>query len=730
MSGGGSSEGSNGNFGEKLLALLICTIFSVAGAMLFTIPNGFKFRGKRFKPWFPSVKIPSFLGMLLFGVMARNLPGDILEHLDPDWSSALRTVALTVILYRAGLELDVESLKKMGRATGLLTLLPQVGEGVSAGILGWLLMDIPIMLSLAMGFMLGAVSPAVVVQGLVKLQTEGFGVEKGIPTLIMAAASLDDVLAITLFSIFISISFAGAGEGALLGDGIGAIIGTAFIDIFGGIFAGLVIGYCLKYLKYVHQPIIHFVITMTIAIGIVFGAGAIGLHGAGFLAIITYNCMCGKYWQDEKEEDSDELRVEDLDKIENDSPKKLRPEAYLAFGKSLGGAGGEKQKLKESEDKTDTGEENKENGTAPFHRREKRSLSGKRVDFSVKVRSATRSVVKRMMTQNSSQTMRLRSKYSKAEISKALQEEISAPVVFRQATMSFRALGHHEKFLYKMRNLAAKMRAEEGEDSGLSKEIVKGIKELSGKDGSQKSSRKNSHEQGVAGQQVADNDKKDPEAPGSKDDVEEEEGSHSHNPVHYCDEKAAILWGFMVFLLFGLIGAEVKMDNLDGETVGYSFVIVILAGILIRTAVVMVSCYDTGLDFMEKLFVGISFLPKATVQAAIGGQALDLARENKEEYIDYGLKILNISVLSILITAPLGAILIATTGPKWLQQIETLKKPDDIFDTDKASTTDDAAGSLMMKEIVPQLKERDSEEEEDSDDDGNTSENKRAVVVK
>lgn len=71
----------------------------------------------------------------------------------------------------------------------------------------------------------------------------------------------------------------------------------------------------------------------------------------------------------------------------------------------------------------------------------------------------------------------------------------------------------------------------------------------------------------------------------------------------------------------------------------------------------------------EKLFLCIAWIPKATVQAAVGSMALDLAREaNNAEFIKIATSVLNLAVLSIVATAPLGTILISLSAPKLLSK--------------------------------------------------------------
>jgi solute carrier family 9B (sodium/hydrogen exchanger), member 1/2 len=98
---------------------------------------------------------------------------------------------------RSGLELDIGTLRKAGGAAVRLTVCPGVAEALVVGGLAVAIFKMPIALGLTLGFILAAVSPAVVVSGMFDLQRRGFGVKKGIPSIVVAASSFDDVVAIT-----------------------------------------------------------------------------------------------------------------------------------------------------------------------------------------------------------------------------------------------------------------------------------------------------------------------------------------------------------------------------------------------------------------------------------------------------------------------------------------------------------------------------------------------------
>jgi NhaP-type Na+/H+ or K+/H+ antiporter len=129
--------------------------------------------------------------MLAAGFLLRNLPGDLLHALPERWSVALRFLALTVLLLRAGLGLDLEALRRLQGALLRLAFLPNLAEAITVAVAAHFVLGMPPLWSLLLGFVTSAVSLAVVVQGLLDLQLMRYGTATGIPTLVLAAASFD-----------------------------------------------------------------------------------------------------------------------------------------------------------------------------------------------------------------------------------------------------------------------------------------------------------------------------------------------------------------------------------------------------------------------------------------------------------------------------------------------------------------------------------------------------------
>lgn len=191
------------------------------------------------------MKLPSLLGMLVTGMVLGPYMLNLLDDSILGISAELRKIALIIILTRAGLGLDLSGLKKIGRPAVLMCFVPASLELLGILLIAPKLLGISMLEAAILGAVLAAVSPAVVVPRMVKLMEEGYGVREGIPQLILAGASVDDVYVIVLFSTFLGMI---QGESASVIHFINIPISIAL-----GVGIGLLIGVILAYyLKKVH----------------------------------------------------------------------------------------------------------------------------------------------------------------------------------------------------------------------------------------------------------------------------------------------------------------------------------------------------------------------------------------------------------------------------------------------------------------------------------------------
>lgn len=165
--------------------------------------------GLFFHKMFRKFNLPGLLGLLLLGMLLGPFGLNQIDETTLTISADLRKVALIIILFRAGLGISRDNLNKVGPEAIRISVLPCVLEGSLITYLAMTWLGYPFLEAGMLGFIVAAVSPAVIVPAMLSLMEDKGGINQRIPTLILAGASLDDVIAITFLSAFIGI-FGGA----------------------------------------------------------------------------------------------------------------------------------------------------------------------------------------------------------------------------------------------------------------------------------------------------------------------------------------------------------------------------------------------------------------------------------------------------------------------------------------------------------------------------------------
>ncbi len=226
------------------------------------------------------LRLPSLVGMLLAGIL---LGPCVLNLLSPSLlgiSADLRQLALVIILTRAGLSLDVDDLRRAGRPAILMCFLPATFEVLGMVVLAPRLLGVSTLDAAIMGAVVGAVSPAVIVPRMLKLMEEGYGVKKGIPQMVLAGASVDDVFVIVLFTSFTGMAQGGSfSPAALAGVPVSIVLGAAL---------GLLIGFVLaKFFARFHmRDSVKVVILLSLAFLLVALEDVIPVPFSGLLAVL------------------------------------------------------------------------------------------------------------------------------------------------------------------------------------------------------------------------------------------------------------------------------------------------------------------------------------------------------------------------------------------------------------------------------------------------------------
>lgn len=232
---------------------------------------------------FKKIQLPTLIGFIITGIV---LGPHVLNQMDSNLlliSSDLRTFALVIILIRAGLSLDIHKIIKQGRIAILLTFLPATFEIVGSVLfahfmLGWTWLD-----GFILGTILAAVSPAVIVPRMLHLIERKYGSKHGIPDMVMAGASADDIYVILLFTIGISIYQTGTFQ----------VVDVVFLPL--KVILGVVYGLLLGKLLVIFFKKVH--IRDTIKVLIIIGLSLVlislenALYYSGLLAIVSLALM-------------------------------------------------------------------------------------------------------------------------------------------------------------------------------------------------------------------------------------------------------------------------------------------------------------------------------------------------------------------------------------------------------------------------------------------------------
>lgn len=238
------------------------------------------------------LKLPRIIGMLVTGMVLGPYVLDFLDSSILSISAELRKMALIIILLKAGLSLNLNDLKKVGRPAILLAFVPASFEIVGYVLFAPAFLGISRIDAAVMGAVLAAVSPAVVVPRMVQLMEEKYGTKQSIPQMIMAGASCDDIFVIVLFTTFL-----GMAQGVKVS--LLRFVNVP-VSIFLGILLGAVIGYVLyRFFEtaYKHQNYVRNSTKVILVLGVSFLLTAVEgwLDGkvavSGLLAVVSMACV-------------------------------------------------------------------------------------------------------------------------------------------------------------------------------------------------------------------------------------------------------------------------------------------------------------------------------------------------------------------------------------------------------------------------------------------------------
>lgn len=236
--------------------------------------------------------LPPLLGMLIAGIFLKYIN---FFHADGTFlkiTATIRACAMTMILLRAGLGLDPTALRRLSMVVLRLAIIPCTLEAIVIAVASHYFLNFPWLWGFLLGCVLGAVSPAVVVPSLLWLKSEGYGESKGISTLVTAGTLLDNIFAITVFGVFLSIIFSQGSIAATMMQGP--------LEVLIGITWGVLMGVISIYIPHSDEKSV--VLLRTTMVGVsgllsVLGSQLVGYPGAGPLGCIVGAFVAGCGWR-------------------------------------------------------------------------------------------------------------------------------------------------------------------------------------------------------------------------------------------------------------------------------------------------------------------------------------------------------------------------------------------------------------------------------------------------
>lgn len=196
------------------------------------------------------IKLPSLMGMILLGMFIGPSFLNLVPQSTLDISSYIKDIALVTVLFIGGLGISLKQMKQIGRPAILLSIIPALLEGLTIAFLSTLFLDFTFIQGAILGFIIAAVSPAVLVPSMVDLIKRKVGQDKAIPQMLLVGASADDTIAITLFTTFLGIYMSRInGQSISIAGELLSIPITIFISIFIGWLLAFLTKNLLKFIK-------------------------------------------------------------------------------------------------------------------------------------------------------------------------------------------------------------------------------------------------------------------------------------------------------------------------------------------------------------------------------------------------------------------------------------------------------------------------------------------------
>ncbi|CAH8438547.1 unnamed protein product [Schistosoma margrebowiei] len=582
-----------------------------------------------------------------------------------------------------------------------------------------------------LGFVCAAVSPAVIVPNMMRLEVTGWGVAEGIPTLVVAASSLDDVVAITGFGVALGVALSTEKSlvNTLFWGPLEAIIGASF---------GAGVGILLLFFpppKLEHSHFIRGILLVCFAITGLIGSVAIHLPGGGALSCLTLAFIVATGWRR-----GFPWRLTQSTSIPTESSSTNAQNPHYENSNYQTKPKTDKPNLSSSIDSVLTNEDSQENLKIAPSKLESIDEKYRHSDDDIDSESMTKhqkdlnnpnileslvefhpyycSILRQQYGQHSSGEHSNRSslrnrlpsdadrkrgdlpslavavaatgneKKVEGSLAKQPQQNSYQQQTQQTSTITFQKPKGSRRFSlpeptahYELESFSVPQQFRRGRSPSSAnalRHMNRSRRRILAPFPDQYSPFYNNQPVEKV-EEVEENDECSSNETERPDDDHEQPFSDVVVPatpverglacLNSMRRTMAVTWWFVQPILFSLIGSEVDILHMPGGSTGRGIGAFLLA-LVARLAATMVAVLPSKLNMRERLFISFAWLPKATVQAAVGPVALDTARQlnSNAKIIDWGEQVVTLAAISILITAPIGAILMPLTAPYLLRQ--------------------------------------------------------------
>uniref|UniRef100_A0A0N4ZH88 Na_H_Exchanger domain-containing protein n=1 Tax=Parastrongyloides trichosuri TaxID=131310 RepID=A0A0N4ZH88_PARTI len=250
--------------------------------------------------------IPSLVGNLIAGVIIRNI--QVLNNiftLPSNWSNSIRLLAFVIIMIRCGTGLKINEIKKYWLLSGSIGIVSTFFEAISIGVVSVIIFNFPPLYGVLFGFLIAATSPAITVPSMIELEEKQLSTRKGLPTILLVSASIDNLFSISMIYLLMAILFDLSVENNLTKNII-----TTILQLIGGFTIGIVIALIFYYVPKPTFNLFHTIrtyILIIVSFALFFTLRHFSFNISAPITVLIFSVVISIQW---KKDNKDQIVIE------------------------------------------------------------------------------------------------------------------------------------------------------------------------------------------------------------------------------------------------------------------------------------------------------------------------------------------------------------------------------------------------------------------------------------